>query len=227
MANVYWCSSSPIHSSLRFYEPVKAISLFPPQSLIFKCPAFKDYHKNLYALKFPLDYEVDIMPDGTLSTADYIPEFNNSMWECRDPKTRLYSIRPYTTFIAEKPLEIELFSASTVDDSFNNDNFIVPGRFDIGKWIRPIECAFYAKSHVKKIKIEDGNPFAFIRFLTDEKVTFKQFHANPDIVNLLEQINQARIKTRTIGRPLSFFYDMLARTRYKSYLLKLIKENLL
>ena len=66
-----------------------------------------------------------------------------------------------------------------------------------------------------------------MKFLTDEKIRLHQFHATVDIADLLRQMDYARTKTRNVGRPLPFFYDMLARTRYKSYLLKLIKKNLL
>lgn len=227
--DVYWASVSTVLPDIRYYEPVKALSLFEHKnSEMFKCPAFKDYYQNVYALKFPLDYNVRIEEDKTLHTDDYDAEFNSLMWMCRDVETMLYSLRIFNLFVSDQSLELEVTSAHTIDDSnFVNKTYMTPGVFDIGRWMRPIECAFFIKKNVDKLTIVEGKPYLFIRFKTDKRVKLKRFHYTKEMRDLVEMTANGRMLTLKIGRPLAYFYDMLARSRYKSRFMKLVKENLL
>lgn len=195
---------------------------------MFKCPAFKDYYKNVYALKFPIDYNIRINEDNTIYTDDYDAEFNSLMWLCRDVEAMLYSFRTYNLFVSDESLELEVTSAHTVDDNnFVNKTYIVPGCYDIGKWVRHIECAFFIKKNVSKLTIIDGEPYIFIRFKTDKNVKLRRFHYTDEMRNLVDMFTSGRKVSLKLGRPLAYFYDMLSKSTYKHRLMKLVKENVL
>lgn len=229
--DVYW---TPINvdtplSILRYQDPVKAISTFPHKdSLIFKCPAFKDYYKNTFALKFPMDYTLDIGLQGQLSTPDYDAELINRMFAVRDALTKFYTMKIFHLMLSEESLPLQLSSAHTMDeDGFVNKTMLVPGAYDIGKWIRTIECAFFVKENSDRINIKEGNPYCFVKFNTEKTVRLNKFAMTGDMHLLLDEILAAKDISTKIGRPLVEFYKILSQSRYKKQFLKLVKENLL
>ena len=234
MANnidVYWTPlnvNTPL-SILKYQDPVKAISTFPHKdSLMFRCPAFKDYYKNTFSLKFPMDYTLDIGPQGQLSTPDYDAELINRMFVVRDASTKFYTMNIYHLMFSEESLSLEVSSAHTMDeDGFVNNTMVVPGVYDIGKWIRPIECAFFVKENNNRVTIKEGSPYCFVKFNTEKRVRLNKFSMTGDMHIMLNEILASKNHSTRIGRPLVEFYKILSQSRYKKQFLKLAKENLL
>lgn len=227
--DVYWAPHALFVSPLRHHFPVKSASLLRKGNAgnMHMCPALKDNLKNSYALKFPIDYSIDILNDGNLSTPDYDQEVFNAAWEVRSAEHRLYTLSLNNFFICEESLGMEVTSAHIVDNEFTRKTTLVPGTFDIGKWYRPTECAFFARDGVSSIKLSDNEPFAFIKFLTDKKVNIKKFCPTPELLDLFAMFTPTKLRTDGSVKKLSFFYDLFRRSKYRSHILKKVKENVL
>jgi hypothetical protein len=227
--NIYWAAMpNEIISPLKFDNPSPAIKHFPKPSgsNVNKCPAMIDYHKNTYALTFPMAYNLTIAQDGEVHTGDYTREILEHLLTIRDQADKLYSLNFNSLFIAEQPCEIEVFTPTTVKNSFVKNTFLVPGTYDIGEWIRPLECAFFVDKEGAQLTINQGDVWAYIRFKTNEPVNLRRFFFTPEMHPLLSDIARSVWPATKNVRKLEVFYHMLRRSGYKKNFMRLVKNNL-
>jgi len=189
---------------------------------LIKCPAFTENLKNTFLVNAVVDYEL-ILEKGRIYSPLRDQEFFDKWVHIRDIDEGACTFAaPRILFIADKPLELELKTATYHSNGFTDNVTIVEGRYDIGRHFRPLEAAFMFKSS-NKVVIELGKPLYYVRFNTNEKIKLVPFQYTPDIKNLTG--NKFSFKGPRI-MPLSYWYDMHERF-YKKRLLKLIKESLL
>ncbi len=227
--NIYWAAMpNEIISPLKFDNPSPAIKHFPKTSgsNVNKCPAMIDYHKNTYALKFPISYNLTIAADGEVLTGDHTKEILEYLLTIRSQDEKLYSLNFNSLFVSDEPCEIEVFTPTTVKNSFIKNTFLVPGLYDIGQWIRPLECAFFVDKEGAKLDINEGDVWAYIRFKTDEPINMHRFFFTPEMYPLLEAISRSVWPATKNVRKLEVFYHMLRRSGYKANFIRKIKENL-
>lgn len=227
--DIYWSPMpNEIISPLKFANPAPAIKYFPKPagSNVNKCPAMIDYHKNTYALTFPMSYNLTVAEDGDILTGDYTPEILHRLLTIRDKENKLYSLNFNSLFIAERSCGIEVFTPTTVKNSFIKNTFLVPGTYDIGEWVRPLECAFFADKEGGKLTINEGDVWAYIRFKTDEPVNLHRFFFTQEMHPLLNSIARSVWPATKNVRKLEVFYNMLRRSGYKNNLMRLVKQNL-
>lgn len=227
--DIYWSPMpSAVVSPMRVKEPDLALRHFPKSVTddnVNKCPAMAEYHNNLFALKFPISYGIDVFSDGDVASEFYTQQVFQNLVRIRDKSKRLYSLNFNTVFVAERPCEIEITSAHTIRNSFTKNTFLVPGKYDIGKWIRPLECAFFADAECDKIHIQAGDVWAFMRIRTDEKVNFKRFFLDQKLLDMMSMFSSG-VFPRTTFKNMSYYYNMLLQTGYKSRFMKSVKKNI-
>jgi len=227
--DIYWAAMpNEIISPLKFDNPSPAIKYFPKSSgsNTNKCPAMIDYHKNTYALTFPMSYNLTVAEDGDILTGDYTPEILHRLLTIRDKEHKLYSLNFNSLFVAEQSCEMEVFTPTTVKNSFIKNTFLVPGVYDIGQWIRPLECAFFVDGESAQLQINEGDVWGYVRFRTNETVNLNRFFFSPDMHPLLNSISRSVWPATKNVRKLEVFYHMLRRSGYKANFIKKIKENL-
>lgn len=235
---IYWAgygeNKNPPHvpskyiPSINFLEPEKVFNMICKEYDGFtKCPAFTDHLKNVYSLKFPIDYNLSY-ENGMYTSDMYNQDFYDSYILHRSPnlKKPLISIKSWYYFFTENEnLELSVTNAYFSDNDFTKKTFIIPGSFDIAKWPRPIECAFTLREDFKTLNMKRGDDYLYVKFNTDEKIKFKRFYMNEEIYNdYINMISARHVKPfRKIG--LYYYYDLYIKSKYKKLLLKKIKEN--
>lgn len=230
--NVYWTAITPMDSfsAINFLDPEPSIKFINDREMgnndVKFCPAVKLQQKNCYSLKFPVDYDLHFEGDRFYSTM-YDQEFFDKYIMMRDPVSRLITMRIYYLFIAEESLEIESTGAYVADNEFVNKAIMVPGRFDIGKWYRPLDCAFFVKKGVNSMEMKRGEIYSTVKFLTDKPVKLKKFEATDKLVKLIEHNVNSRNYKCKMAETLSYYYGMLEQSRFKKAILKEVKNNLL
>jgi hypothetical protein len=193
------------------------------------CPATKDYMNNVFSLKSLFDYQFTLGPDEQVNEvfADrYDQDFFNSHVWVRSREDRLFSFFQKFVFFTE---EKSLLMSGGILPFLENNNItdrctIIPGTFDIGKWFRQLDFAFYLKENYNEFKIEEDDIFQYIKFHTKEKIIFKQFKMNAEIKECSIDSDGARRFRQVKLRNLEDYYSMM---RNKKNLLRLIKNNLL
>ena len=239
--DVYW---SPIimkpvftgegMSHLRVPEPTLASNILKGtfdennrSSNFMKCPSFNKQQKNVYALKFGYTYGFEINK-GNVKTEFYDQSFFNDTILLRDPKNKILSLgRMGYIFISETSLEMDFTGAYLDNNDFVNKTTVIPGSFDIGKWFRPLELSFIIKNDPSKIKYSEGDTYAYVNFKTEKKIKLKKFHITPEINLIIEHISSTKNNKLNQVNGLSWFYDLLDKSKYKNKMLKLVKENIL
>ena len=233
---VYWCAYTEFDtiSSFKFAEPelVSKIINSNFQNLeggndFRTCPASRDYFKNVYELKFPCDYTLVINADKQLLTNDYNQDYFNQMVVMRSTEYNLYAYNLRYLFLAEDDLELSQESAHFSNTEFSKNTMFVPGKVNIGKWFRALDCGFVIRDGVEKLEMKENQPYSYIRFHTEEKITFKRYHRTDKIKKLQAELAGLRFyRTKKVYR-LAFFYDIFKKLKIKSLILKEIKANLM
>jgi len=233
--DVFWsvaeCASIP-HISYEEPRPVlaeisKTIPEFQnPKNRITSCPAFRDSCKNTYSLHIPIEYELTYA-NNDISTTMWDREFFLDVVTVRDFKYPNWTSMQFKyIFVSEGDLEIEVLPCFLTSNSFTDNADIIPGRMNIGKWFRPVECAFVVKSGSRTITFNQGDAYSFVRFLTDEKIRLRRFFMTPELNHITSSNIRAREHKRRLN-PLTYFYDLYKRSHMHSKVLKEMKNNLM
>lgn len=235
MINVYWsCDPFAQPSGLRvddlvdlkvdFFKRVKK----EHQDGYARCPSMQDFFTNLYGLKSLYDYGIEFdLDEKKINSKDYDPEFLNRL-VVRNLDSGLFSWpQDHIYFTDADSLMMELSPAFMEHNSFTNYTFLLPGRFDIGKWFRPIDCAFHLRHRKCKLDFRMSEIIMYLRFRTTEKINFVYFNFTKelhDLTNQLLNIKEFKYSSNK-NSILSFYYNVFKKRGFKKRILKLIKAN--
>jgi hypothetical protein len=243
--NIYWgvaleptrMGLDPSIPLINYFDPKSTLSLISEIDFVekksvtnfFMCPAFKDQTQNTFRLKFPFDYRLEFSDDngGTVSSPMYDQKFFDSMVHVRSVPLKMFSFNLPYIFIAEDDrTEIEATGCYFSDNDFVNKTRVIPGQFNIGKWYRPLDCAFMVKNNVSHIDINRGDDYAVVKFLTDKKINLKKFYVTDKISNLIREVTKAKDYKNKL-KPLNWYYSLFQESKIKSIILKEINNNLM
>ena len=228
--DVYW-GTSDRQLFLNYEEPVPLSTHFSElhnkdqSTKLLLCPGIRDFYHNIFVVKFPFDYNLFIDGENIQSTL-FNQEFFDQRVLIRSKISRLFSLNFFNVFVSEVPLEMEVMGAFFSDNDFVSKTRLIPGKFDIGKWVRPIECAFNIKEGYDSIQIGKGDEYLYIRFLTNEKIKFKKFYPSDKFIEM--QNCNINIKDTFIKpQKLSYYYNLYKNSKNHKLFLKEIKNNLM
>jgi hypothetical protein len=233
--NVYWACLDD--SWLRSETPESVSSLYfkserydaKNKNLNVKyCPAFKDNLKNLFAIRSIHDYSFSIINNEVVSEMEDQEFFDKHVFIRSIDKKSFSFMTNYLFFTDEKSLEMTAYEYPFFEENNITDACIpIPGKFDIGKWLRPIEFPFYLKNNVNNFKVEHKEIMFYLRFHTNEKINFKQFRSTELIKSFLQENISSRdglAKGLSRSNTMEPFYKIM---KTKRLILKEIKENLI
>lgn len=155
-------------------------------SLFLKCPAVQDIFKNTYTIKSPFDLTLMVDESGFVQLKDYDQEFFDAFILPRTfvgDKFKSITIKYYIVFYSESDIVVEQLPAFMEENEFTKNTRLIPGKYNIGRWVRPIEIAFEvcSFSEKKEIKIKRGDALCYIRFLSDEKLNLSRKEYDEDL----------------------------------------------
>lgn len=228
---IYWACNDESWLRAKAPEPVYKDFVKNPQNQknnIVMCPATKDYMKNTFSINslFSYDFKIGSLSNNNeIFTNTYDQKFFDNHVLVRSKEDKLFSfLQRFCFFTEEKSL---LMSAGILpfleDNNITKRCTIIPGTFDIGKWFRQVEFAFYLKKDYDEFIIEENEIFQYIKFHTEEKIIFKQFKITSEIKNFLFDSENARMSRKLKLRPLEDYYLMV---KNKKYIINEIKNNL-
>lgn len=225
--NVYWACIEP--EWMRAEAPVPVLKNFLnknsfDESGVVKCPAFKDEFENLFGIKSIYEYEFFLKNNEILSGL-YDQAFFNRHVIVRSIEERVFSFSQEFVFFTD---EKSLLMSGDLHPFLENNNIserciIFPGKFDIGRWYRPLEFGFKLKEQYDSFKIDQGEIFQYVRFHTDKQINFIQFKETPELNALLKTVIATRTN-KTVVSKLNYYYN---RFNLKKFIMKEIKENIL
>lgn len=241
MITVYWSPWYVDHSIytdgyLTHYEPENVYTSLVKNKdnanitdNFFNCHAFKNFCKNLYALKNP--YTVDFIYDHGQAVSRY--QSKKTMDLAMTTHLKVPSIKNSTTinycvnwiFFADKPVEIQTMHPWMHNREMSESCYYVPGQYDISKWFRPIEvaCQLFPGENTFKSKEED--PLIYAKFLTDEPIVLKKFFLTPELIELTNSCTH--LKRFKAFKSLNKLYSIFTRSLLQKKILKEIQKNVI
>jgi hypothetical protein len=190
------------------------------------CPAYLDHNHNLFALRFPIDYNLSITEQGyTTTTLDQ--EFFNNFVMIRDPKQKLISFAVRYVFFAEQSCPISLQQPYMEDNDLANCAISVPGSFNAGLWFRTTDYAVMLKQSCNQLAIKRGDVYNYLRVDTDEPVEFVRFDYTEELDRLQRDILQAKRFLGFKSPRLGYYYSLFKQSQYRKKIIDLIQANVL
>jgi hypothetical protein len=228
MSTVYWACLNP--EWMRVGPPTSVLYSFmkgkSAEIGYLRCPSTKKYLQNLYSLNSLYEYNFEITDTDVLSDC-HNQEFFNKNFDLRSLKDRLFGISYiYVFFTEEETLDMELTPAFLEDSDFCNKTTIVPGVIDIGKYFRTTDCAFHVKTYSNSVYIQEGAPYAYINFRTEDRVELKQFIINDSIIKYLKDVSSMKDYRNKKYRILDWYYNNFKRAGIKNRIITEIKKCL-
>jgi hypothetical protein len=152
----------------------------PPQNF-FRCPAVTELTSHTYVIPVPMNTGCKWV--GTPEGEEL--QFYGFDWKevhrpaIRDNKIALF-VHGLLLF-ADQPLEMLYTPAYFSQTSYSHLGAIVPAKFDIGQWYRPVHFEFNLWDGVREMHLKEGEPLAYVTFLTDKKIVMKRFMDTPQL----------------------------------------------
>jgi hypothetical protein len=112
------------------------------------------------------------------------------------------------TFTTDESLTIQTLPAFLHYSDFISKATIIPGEYDISKWVRPVEIVFETKNKQERIEIKKGDALCYYKFLTSDIVKLTQ-----DETPWEEIIVCNNIRKNDLFRPLKERYDSFKKWR--------------
>jgi len=199
-----------------------------------RCPATSDLLKNTFVVRAPVDSQVSFNFDTHRTK-----QLNNSpMYEkthkidfqyVHKPTLAGHNLIDYRypiVFFSEEDSMIATLTPPYFEHvSSYESGTIVPGRFDIAKWFRPMNMEFQLWPNINTLNILAGEAICYLHFDTDKKIILKRFVTNNEIEKLIGSfVNVSPFKK--LAR-LSDRYKMFEQSRSKQRVLKLIQKQLI
>lgn len=142
-----------------------------------KCYAFLDYFKNVYAICAPVDMELVINEHGAVVETKLggnsaalrgLIQFRSTP----DASTNiLLTISYQYTFFSPAEVMIEQLPPFMDYTLMMQGVTVIPGTYDISKWVRPIEVPLEIAQGVRSVVIPAGAPLTYVRFMPKDGST--------------------------------------------------------
>lgn len=174
------------------------------------CPAYIDMLKNTFIVRAP--YDVEIILDRMNETFDIsmdpsvTPYFVNRLTDIRLNDPALLTLPPRYVMYSDEEVFIQVLPMMMNREPVPWN--IIPGTYDISKWIRPMEftAEFLTKDNV--INIKRGDPLFCLKFVTKDnsKVVFERVEYDFAIERTM--LSCTGIKRKIQNVPLQTLYKL-------------------
>ena len=154
------------------------------------CPATRDLARNTFVVTAPFDAHFYLDADKRTiefaGTGKQAFEFFNMRAEQYGPTDQpIMSINYYQLFVSQHDQVEMTMTAPWFEDSVAAFK-IVPGRFNIGKWWRPLDVAMQLPERQQEIKIKQGDVLFYVTFSTgnsDDVVVLREIAVTKELQN--------------------------------------------
>lgn len=233
--NVYWCPfllDGDWHN-VGYFEPEPVLKHLISQRdanvEYLKCPAFQQYYSNTFVIKSPVDLILKVDKDSAGRKVLIAENFNQKFYNdhifprmAQNKTFSMFSLEFSYIFYSKNSVMIEMLPASMEKTDFIKNTNLVPGEFDISKWIRPVSPAFEVIDDTKILSIKRGEPLLYVRFKTEKKVNLIRVEQDNTIESLEKSCS--RLKFFVPRNSLEENYEA-AKSMINLYKKKLFKKK--
>jgi hypothetical protein len=244
--DVYWASLAdvsldtldPDSSFLDVIDRIKQMdpaNKCPGDSInIARCPSVQEHLKNCFRIRSPLSFNIkwDSRHTPSFVSTMYDQTFFDKNVYLRDVNSGFVSFAfGQMLFVTEEPsLLLEQRHASHSVSNFCKNVSVVEGVFDVGKWFRAVDLAFFINNSNSLIDINRGDTLYYVKFHTKHKINLHKFHLDKEIDSILTNFLNKRHQLHGNNddqNKLEKYYQYFKQSKYKKFMLKKIKQNVI
>lgn len=189
---------------------------------INQCPAIVEELKTTYEIHSLFDYEFNVI-GNTVKSNMYDQAFFDKYITIRSSKHKLFSFMQQLIFFTEEDdLDASINKFPFLEQNNITERCVlIPGRYNIGKWFRPIEFSFFMKNNFNSFKVGVDEVLYYVQFHTNKKINLVQFMFNEK----LDEYARSCFTLKDYNRfyKLQNYYKMF---KHKKFILKEIKNNI-
>tara|TARA_B100000953_G_scaffold166803_2_gene137501 strand:- start:23 stop:766 length:744 start_codon:yes stop_codon:yes gene_type:complete len=238
---IWWGVNTSVdgfEEGIRAEEPISILKKFLVEyagkddhsAIMSHCPAIVDELTNVYGVKPYYDYKLSIDSKNDIGTSDYDQKFFDQHILIRSERQISFATKHIFFAPYEKSLEISQISPFMEDNTVANSTIMVPGKFDIGKYFRTMDCSLIFKKKVTSIRFLREQVFYYVRFHTTRPIVFQQFYWDKAINEYTNLIHAMNPHKKALHNPkdtiLSYYYKLFHKFQFKKKLIKIIEKNL-
>ncbi len=233
-AIVYWTPYShpnkKDYANLLYSDPENILKTLKPSknargagSQYISCSSAKEMYKNTFVLSSPIASTVNIIKNNNQNFIDNESGFWQLNEETVNNRNRIDLDVSYL-FFSEESMNISQYPPYLHKTNFMNTSTVAAGKFNISKWLRPINVSFILWENENSITINKNEPLSYVNFETDKKIILKKFELTEEIYSIV----QANFLYRNIFpfTPLNNLYNTFVKSSRNKIVLNLIKNNL-
>jgi hypothetical protein len=219
LANIMWYEPQPFLKHI-IEERNKDV-------LYLKCPAFTDLYKNTYVIKCPIDLVLSYGKDENgfpkliceSHDQQFCDKFIIQRQVTENNKFNMISLSFGYLMFSDSSLEAEVCYPSMShhkSDTLKNIS-VISGKYDIGKWVRPLEFSFEVHDISKPIIFKRGDPLYYVRFHTDKKIKLVRSEVTTDLMDIVESCALVKLykKRNTLQENYSMAEHLIRKFRSK------------
>lgn len=192
----------------------------------YQCHAFLGSVKNTFILRFPMSVSFAIDKEFGIVALKQ-DDFQMMPFVGIKGASRVdgYTINLVNNWIfwSDEPLLITSTPSYLHEPTYAG--YYVPGSFNINSWFRPLEAALQLHKGTEVFSIKRGDPFAYVKFHTDEPVILKRFDLTPKIRQI--SYDCINYKRHNAHRGLPYLYEKFRGNGLNKLLSREIQNNLM
>lgn len=170
----YISQQSGLEANISYIAPENAFNFYKKtreNSRIMLCPAISSYLRNCFVICSPYEINLEYNEQTKIVNTDRYGDVfvQNRMYvEAFENSPTVLHLFPQYLFIADhkKPVYIEVLPMLFEFNKYS----VIPGTFDVSKWLRPIEFAIEVYDDCK-IELKRETPLFMVRFVTEDNET--------------------------------------------------------
>ena len=164
------------------YVPLSHDVIKERKGVVFtKCPAVTDFMKSTYVFKSPIDLNFDLEITDT-SCKVYCENISQDIFdsivdvgfldqqERGESKYPLIGIDLFNTFTCDSSVMLQVLPAFMHYNDFTTKTTVIPGEYDISKWVRPVELVFEVRNRTEQISIKKGDALSYFKFISNDSI---------------------------------------------------------
>lgn len=142
-----------------------------------KCYGLLEFCKNTFVVRAPIDITLNIDREKGYATTNACDQefFDRCLklrWEETSPNDRFtFTIFPSYLFYTTESTTIETLPLVLTHTKTSENTLFMPGRFNMYKWVRPVDFSCEVIDDTKPIVFKRGDPLFMIRFSPDSGKT--------------------------------------------------------
>jgi len=200
------------------------IQISDKQSDFFYCPAFSEFAKSTLVLTNPIKTDVPIIQNNAFAkVTSTVPVYQTRDSCLKNHQTLKYSLQ-WISFAKEDNIDITLTSPYMDNAPHTQSGAIVPGRFNISNWFRPINLEYNFYPGITQFTVDKDEALAYVSFNTSKPLELKRFDMTTDLLNIALTLSKGAVWESWV--PLANRYKRFKQARLKNSIIRQIEENL-